>query len=219
MFSLSERSAGMRSPRFSKSLLILWTYPKTVLDLGLQSMIKFSTKQATTRSYPGSSPQGSGINFCLHHFKYWACLNRSVSIAEPCLSLASFASIKCPKSLRAVLDSVGRNDNVSIPHDPVEVCEVILKRERIVSRFLYPRDIICDLVFSGTDPCCIYSNVWANQESTKESCQGSSNNWLFASMRSPILGADVVCYTKNHWMRIIDDVTLRDDNNCRAVVY
>ncbi len=120
MFSLSERLAGMVNPRYSKSLLILWMYLKTVLDLGLQSRINFSMKQATTRSYPGSFPQGSGINFCLHHFKYWACLNRSVSIGEPCLSLASFASIKCPKSFRAVLDSVGRKDNVSIPHDPVE---------------------------------------------------------------------------------------------------
>ena len=130
MFSLSERSAGMRNPRYSKSLLILWMYPSNVLDLGLQSMIKFSTKQATTRSYPGSFPQGSGINFCLHHFKYWACLNRSVSIAEPCLSLASFASIKCPKSLRAVLDSVGRNDNVSIPHDPVEVLRSHIEKRK-----------------------------------------------------------------------------------------
>ena len=38
-------------------------------------------------------------------------------------------------------------------------------------------------------------------------------------MRSPILGADVVCYAKNHWMRIIDDVALRDGSDCRAVVY
>ena len=43
MFSLSE-CAGMRSPQYSKSLLILWIHPSTVLDLGLQSMIKFSTK-------------------------------------------------------------------------------------------------------------------------------------------------------------------------------
>ena len=123
MFSLSERSAVMVNPRYSKSLLVLWMVPKTVLDLGLQSRIKFSTKQAMTRSYPDSFLQRSGINFCLHHFKYWACLNCYVSITEPCLSLASFTSIKCPKSLRAVLDLVGRNDNVSIPHDPVEVLQ------------------------------------------------------------------------------------------------
>ena len=83
-----------------------------------------------TRSYPGSSLQGSGIHFYLHHFKYWECLNCSVSIAKPCLSLASFASIKYPKSLRAVLDLVGRNDNVSIPHDPVEVLQSHIEKRK-----------------------------------------------------------------------------------------
>ena len=100
---------------------MLCAYPCAVADLELQSSIKFSTKQATSLSYPGLSPQGSGTNFCFHQFKYIACLNRSVSIAEPCLSRATFASIKCPRSLRAALDSAGRNDSVSTPHDPVEV--------------------------------------------------------------------------------------------------
>ncbi len=96
--------------------------PRYALDLGLQSRIKFLTKQATIRSYPRSLLQGLGINFCLHHFRCWACINRSVSITEPCWSLATFASIKCPRSLRSVLDLAGRNDGVSTPHDPVQVC-------------------------------------------------------------------------------------------------
>ena len=119
MFSLSEGFAGMGKPRYSKSLLILCAYPCAVADLELQSNIKFSMKQATSLSYPSSSPQGSGTNFCLHQFRYWACRNCSVSIAEPCLSRATFASTKCPRSLRAALDSAGRNDSVSTPHDPV----------------------------------------------------------------------------------------------------
>ena len=99
MFSLSEVFAGMGKSRNSKSLLMLCAYPCTVADLELQSSIEISSKQATSLSYPGSSPQGSGTNFCLH----------------------PFASIKCPRSLRAALDSAGRNDSVSTPHDPVEV--------------------------------------------------------------------------------------------------
>jgi hypothetical protein len=38
-------------------------------------------------------------------------------------------------------------------------------------------------------------------------------------VRHPILGADVVRHAKNHWIRIINDVTLRDGSNRRAVVY
>jgi hypothetical protein len=111
----------MGKPWYSKSLLILCAYPCAVADLELQSSIKFLIKQATSLLYPGSSPQGSGTNFCLHQFKYWACQNRSVSIAEPCLSRATFASIKCPRSKRAALDLSGRNVSVSTPHDPVVV--------------------------------------------------------------------------------------------------
>ncbi len=121
VFSLSEKSTGIGKPRYSKSLLILCAYPCAVADRELQSSIKFLMKQAMIRSYPGSLPQGLGINLSLHNFKYWACLNRSVSIAEPCLSRASFGSIKRPKSLRAALDSAGRNNNASIPHSSVEV--------------------------------------------------------------------------------------------------
>ncbi len=121
IFSLSEKSTGIGKPRYSKSLLILCAYPCAVADGKLQSSIKFSMKQAMICSYPGLLLQGSGINLSLHHFKYWACLNHSVSIAEPCLSRARFASIKHPKSLRAAFDSAGRNDNASIPHSSVEV--------------------------------------------------------------------------------------------------
>ena len=71
MFSLSERSAGIEKTQYSKSLLILSVYPCTVFDQGFQSSIRFSMKQVETRTHLGSLPQGSGINFCLHHFKYW----------------------------------------------------------------------------------------------------------------------------------------------------
>ena len=77
MFSLSEGFAGMGKPRYSKSLLILCAYPCAVAVLELQSNIKFSMKQATSLSYPSSSPQGSGTIF--------ACTNLDTELAETVL--------------------------------------------------------------------------------------------------------------------------------------
>ncbi len=220
MFFLLERSARMVKPQYSKSVLILWTYLKTVLDLGLQSRIKISTKQATTCSYPGSFPQGSGINFCVNHFKYWACLNRSVLMAEPCLSLASFVSIKCPKSLRAVFDSVGRNDNVSILHDPVEVLQSHIEKRKDcewISWSLKSRLRSCFWwcwsrlhLFQHLSQSKVHKRTLQGpvQWLTFYKC-ASSNSWHWccpSCKKTPI--------------RIIDDVvTLRDGSNRRTVVY
>ncbi len=121
IFSLSEKSAGIGKLQSSKSLLILFAKPCNVADWELQSSMRFSMKQATMCSYPRSLPQGSGMSFDLHQFMYWACLNRSVSTAEPCLSLAIFASMRFPKSWREALDSIETNNNSSMLHGPVGV--------------------------------------------------------------------------------------------------
>jgi hypothetical protein len=121
IFSLSEKSAGIGKLRSLKSLSILFAKPCGVADQELQSSMRFSMKRATMRSYPRSLPQGSGMSFDLHQFMYWDCLNHSVSSAEPCLSLAIFASIRFPKSWREALNLADRNDSSSVPHGPVRV--------------------------------------------------------------------------------------------------
>ncbi len=118
MFPWSIKSAGMLKLKSQNKVCIALTYPPTVEEQGIWSIMSCLIKHAIILSYPGSFPQGSGICFCLMKFTYTACLNLAVSRSESDISLDIFASTISPEWARLALDSAGRKCKLSIPHVP-----------------------------------------------------------------------------------------------------
>ncbi len=65
---------------------------------------------------------------------------------------------------------------------------------------------------------CIDANIWANQQTTKESCQSSSDYQFLAHVQHPIECTCIICETQDNWVQVIIDFAIFKHSKRCAVI-
>ncbi len=105
MFVWSVKLAGASNWQSQNNMFMALTYPRTVADQELWSIMSCLMKRAMILLYPGSLPHGSWMQCLFMKFRYTVCLNLVVSRSESDLSLDIFLSTIYPRTARLAWDS------------------------------------------------------------------------------------------------------------------